>query len=120
MLEIKFRTFDTINRTFHYWGFNIKGAIFTGPKVSGDMQFRHDQFVGLKDKYGRQDLYEGDIIETAGGEVFLINPCQTGWECQRLKGGSKGTYLSSIIAGIRFIIIGNKYQNPELLNKEKA
>lgn len=107
MREIKFRVWDRIKEKMY----DPKGYIILDPSIT---QYIYLQFTGLND-IQETPLYIGDIIETPVGELFLIVDSDTGWDCQRLNKGREGLYLSSIIKGIRFIIIGNKYENKELL-----
>lgn len=85
--------------------------------------FRDDiilmQFTGLQDKNGR-DIYEGDIVEENSSDhsryeivwddkhaCFKLN-------CKRV---SKATQYPSWNRGVNMVIIGNIYENPELIKQ---
>ena len=136
MREIKFRAWDKRNKVMSFFGsfFSIEdmdscGLIFH-PKVSDDHKqgnakdFKLMQFAGLKDKNGKE-IFEGDILKRKESKVELKEG-----DIDFL--GTDGLYIVEI-KNQRFAypinrpdawsdifeddeIIGNIYENSELLN----
>lgn len=74
---------------------------------------------GQKDKNGKE-IYEGDILEYSFGygldlEHFIVNQSIQGWDLRRIE---KPRSQKSFRYVNTMIVIGNIYENPELL-KEK-
>ena len=109
MREIKFRQFIKDNsdkRLWHYWGF-IDGA-FISPQNNQD---KSQQFTGLKDKNGKE-IYEGDIVEWKIENPLsrtgkMKTKCVVEWN---LNNQGWIPYIN-----ITSEVIGNIYENPELL-----
>ena len=76
------------------------------------------QFTGLKDKNGKE-IYEGDIIRVIGDperyEIFWNERFAT-FEL-KYTGNSLGYTINSYE---KVEVIGNIYENPELLNEQKG
>ncbi|KIV60342.1 hypothetical protein TS65_00585 [Aneurinibacillus migulanus] len=70
------------------------------------------QYTGLKDRNGR-DIYEGDIN---GSDEPMYVAYQDG--CFGLKFKNNPSYFDSCINWDQLEIIGNIYQNPELLEEQ--
>ena len=119
MREIKFRAWDKDENEMIY-GIDECLMNWDGLQRNVD-RFLHMpshipvmQFTGLKDKNGKE-IYEGDIlrdIDDVVGDVFFADG---GFKVDY---GRKGDYWLASREGSVVIIIGNMYENPELIKKE--
>ena len=122
MRELRFRIWS--GERFYYWGFVREQStkknllVFTNPPQLSkplsmeELQDRSQQFTGQEDKDGKE-IYEGDILKAIWGEgeedIFEVFWEDTGWWGKDKKSHySFGDYHT-------FEVIGNKFENPELL-----
>ena len=117
MREVKFRQ-KLDSGGFHYWGFTRYGQ-FVGPMTHNGTKEAHEnsqEYTGLHDNNGKE-IYEGDIIQRYQDEIFEVR-----WE--ELQSGF-GVYIGvlkprshwrELYKFLDFEIIGNIYENPELLS----
>ena len=120
MREIKFRVWDKINKDM----FNVESINFQERRVYKDtVSYRKFedidlmQYTGLKDK-NNKEIYEGDILFESFGErnykvVFKNGSFRTEFE------GYFDEYSFDLIDVVLDLceIIGNIYENPELMEE---
>lgn len=124
MKEIKFRAWDKDNKEMYYGGFQLwfdsQGDLKDNPPIH-DRRFIM-QYTGLQDKNGKE-IYENDVVRYErtfpnSGKPFARKYQHTvKWDYDlEIDGGS------SMVRGVGFRdigehveIIGNVYQNPELI-----
>ena len=118
MRKIKFRVWDGVD--------HMSQPFTLGELQSGLIQFTSDcpvmQFTGLSDSKGIE-IYEGDIIgsEEGDSDLLYISHHKVVWHDSGLRGKqicSNGSFIG-IDYWTRgdkgYVVIGNIYQNPELL-----
>lgn len=133
MREIKYRAWhpghpsdgENMKGIMIQWGgFELKAWFFT------DNQSRLMQFTGLKDSKGT-DIYEGDIVQYKNGDLSGYHKRIVVWNEERCafkynkQGRTKEETLSGKTATTpitqkrcgNHTIIGNIYENPELIDK---
>jgi len=117
MIEIKFRAWDYDNECMYDDSQVIihNGTVFIG-RIKYSQQISQDtelmQYTGLKDKNG-VEIYEGDILRDYDNELIGVVSFQDGafivsWEnefCNTFEWSSES-------------VIGNIYENPELLEQK--
>lgn len=124
MREIKFRAWDAVNKTmeyrvnvsdghavkYGYQSFSPDNTVFNSPIM---------QFTGLHDK-NFQEIYEGDIIQRVLNPIEIPHPIIIR-DFVEYRGGcfilsNRTTLLRTSMPNIE--VIGNVYENPDLLKGE--
>ena len=120
--EIKFRAWDKETKSMikEVWEIGLKSNYNQSWLIGDDKRtdnFELMQYTGLKDKNGKE-IYEGDIVKSRDNHLFIINyeygSFGAGWIKDDLVWYSSAT--KSFDKKI-FEVIGNIYENSELLNK---
>jgi hypothetical protein len=117
--EIKFRCWDTLQGgKFEYWNpltDKYDGIFWTMIK---NKSFKEpNQFTGLIDKNGKE-IYTGDILKTGSDKNMEV-----GWSkrfasfCLNRKGWLFVHYFGEAVEAEDCEIVGNIYENPELINE---
>ena len=130
MREIKFRAWDKENEKMiqNYAHVSKYGQFYTAwTSTDREREYIPMQYTGLKDKNGKE-IFEGDVIpiviEDLGESIKTVNGVvkfQRGqWNIEYLHPFQKEMYLAnlySLLERAEKEVIGNLYENPELLDK---
>lgn len=118
MRPIKFRAWD---KDHHQMIHDLDGIAlirrFSGELVTIGTSYDLMQYTGLKDKNDKE-IYEGDIVRCEGLVCrvdYVIEPAIAGFVFNQ---DGTGRYIEYAVRGgmaVHFEVIGNIYENPDLL-----
>ena len=108
MREIKFRAWDTERKKMEYCGLARIG------EYHELMEHPLMQFTGLKDKNSKE-IYEGDIVKHQIYSKFAVKDLEYFFSIILPDVWKWGWYGNADNLG--FEVIGNLYENPELIEK---
>ena len=115
MREIKFRAWDNkLNKILEWTDI----AYNDDPFFHEDRDYELMQFTGLYDKNGKE-IYEGDILKRPDLEINYIVVFNGGCFC--IQDSKNKHHKLKLLDGISIFlgIIGNIYENPELLEEKE-
>lgn len=124
MREIRFREWDDLNGEMHLaWHPRFKVDGYTTELLQDGKVM---QFTGLHDKNGKE-IYEGDVVRDLRFSKHNIHEIQFGEGGEGEPADYVGGYIgwcmgngetTGFTSGRELEVIGNIYENPELLNRE--
>lgn len=131
MREIKFRVWDKdekcwvsfVDDTYDYvWALTLDGQfIYTSKdRIYPQEHWVMTQYTGLKDKQGIE-IYEGDIVDYNNKFKLLIefSDVNASFIAKRVSDETMLMNFRKNMAEERLEVIGNVYENPELLEPQK-
>ena len=129
-MEIKFKVWNDKDKFFAADGYNYfinkHGKLFIGSEVAnGEYEiepckdFMKPVFLAGKEDRNGIEWKEGDIFNISTGNNMILIHDETeypGWKFEYLSGPAKGMKVSAHVNALsKEEIIGNKFENPELI-----
>ncbi|UXR50994.1 YopX family protein [Staphylococcus simulans] len=136
-MKIKFRVWDSLENKMRYdigviefnaFDKNVSALAFnhhlddTGYGEIDNSQseyynalcFKLMQYTGLKDKNGKE-IYESDIVRNLYGELYVVEWLDGSFVLTEFYNGGYDHYI--IDSSTEYEVLGNIYENPELLER---
>ena len=113
MSELKFRVWDNVD----YMSSDFTFQHIIDSTIQFTPECKIMQFTGLKDKNGI-DIYEGDIVRPFGDQGSLAQIIFFAPSFKLATKLNNGSYNLWNYYKDEIEIVGNIYQNPELINKQ--
>jgi len=116
----KFRAWDSVNKKWVIVGFDIQGEttyfdVIRGYSLENALELEITQFTGLKDSKGNE-IYEGDILDIGEKEPALVQYKERFASfCLEKEGWGFSHYFGEAIEPKECTIVGNIFENPNLL-----
>jgi uncharacterized phage protein (TIGR01671 family) len=118
MREIKFRAWDKKKLEMYSNNSNILGNMGSYHPAGQVPNWDIMQYTGLKDRNGKE-IYEGDVVQYSTayyGKLKTDNKQEIKWiEDMEHDGFGEPLATGFLLRGYDWEIIGNIYENPELL-----
>lgn len=129
MREIKFRVWDIVLKKKMFYpstelepsetehGSSILCCYYDHKEWSGfTLNVNYQQYTGVNDKNGKE-VYEGDLLKISWNNIpeYIDEVC---WVPQTLTWYPAGVLTAGYRLGYSFEVIGNIFQNPEIIPRQ--
>ena len=117
MREIKFRAWDKVNKNMLYDVSTGTVTIWYKEISSKSQNCVFMQYTGLKDANGK-DIYEGDIVKYSPSGLYQVKWQEEKTGFYPFIDDNDSLYHTNGIGSSNVEVIGNIYENPELLESD--
>ena len=127
MMNDKFRAWDKKRNEWYgesdpevltFYGFAIFGecTLLCTPRAEDLQHLEITQYTGLKDKNGKE-IYEGDVVALCGEVVAPVTFEDGAFQITATRQQGRSPFIQE--RAKRYEVIGNIYENPELLEAKE-